>query len=169
MAFPEYSRAATSEPFDRPERLAQLQAAAARLGAHPQDHGWRGLYRLIAAALAQDRPHLHHLLDKAAADRPESIDTHLITLLGIALKFACSHQFAYLTGNAPLGIRAAVLESLALDRGRRVFWARRPSAMRLTSGAAPSGQRGTGSGSSVRRAAAVGCDGAVDGVPEVLS
>src|SRR5690606_40562079 len=65
--------------------VATFRAAAERLGAHPQDHGWRELYRLLAAGLATPpAPRLAELVTAVRAARPDSADAPLRALVGIA-------------------------------------------------------------------------------------
>lgn len=108
-----------------------LGAAARRLSQHPHDHGWRDLYRLIAAGLAAPdpaapepealdptapdpaataAPALARVLRHARAGRPASSDVHLVTLLGIAVRSVAGARFGELVGDAPMAARLAVLE-----------------------------------------------------------
>ncbi|MPZ28161.1 MAG: hypothetical protein GEV12_17575 [Micromonosporaceae bacterium] len=96
-----------------------VRAAASKLGRHPQDHGWRELYRLLAHGLSRpDTPHLHDLAAAALAGRPTSSDTHLVTLLGIAVKSVDPAGFPRLVDDRPVEQRLATLEGL-LSRHRR--------------------------------------------------
>lgn len=88
-----------------------LRRAAHRLGQHPQDHGWRELYRLFAHGLGSGRaPQLIDLAEFARAARPHDSDVHVITLLGIAVKSALSHTMPVLLSDRPYHDRLAVLE-----------------------------------------------------------
>jgi hypothetical protein len=66
--------------------------AASGLASHPQDHGWRELYRLFTYGLQNSSMRLEGLLAESYAARPTSA-THLLTLLGIALKLKAPESF----------------------------------------------------------------------------
>lgn len=101
--------------------VATFQAAARRLGEHPQDHGWRELYRLFAAGLAGDRtPRLAALVAAVRTARPDSGDEHLVTLVGIALRQAAGPPVAELTDDRPVERRLAHLERLLTTYGDEV-------------------------------------------------
>lgn len=91
--------------------LETLRAAADGLARHPHDHGWRSLYELFLYGLNNSAPQLKCSLTDAYEARPLSA-THLLTLLGIALKANSGDQFAYLVGTQPLIERLSVLESV---------------------------------------------------------
>jgi hypothetical protein len=92
--------------------IAHVQQAAADLGGHPQDHGWREFYRLIAYGLELRSPGLVTVLESAMTARPESGATHLVTMLGIAVRAQAPECFrSPLTGHSPKQ-RLAVLEAV---------------------------------------------------------
>lgn len=103
--------------------VAAFQAAARRLGDHPQDHGWRELYRLFAAGLAGGQaPRLAAVVSAARSARPDSGDEHLVTLVGIALRLVADAAFPGLTGSHPVETRLATLERLLATHGDRIVW-----------------------------------------------
>lgn len=91
--------------------LVALRAAASGLARHPQDHGWRDLYRLFDYALGSTAPQLECLLVESYEARQTS-PTHLLTLLGIALKLEAEEHFDYLAGKMELPGRLRVLEQV---------------------------------------------------------
>ncbi|MEU5874157.1 hypothetical protein AB0A73_21705 [Glycomyces sp. NPDC047369] len=119
MALSEHSPVDAEAPRARDVILSRLRDAAVRLGAHPQDHGWRELYRLFAVALAApaSAPVFAAAAVEGAAARPESGDSHLVTVLGIALKTVCPDRFAFLVAPASVEARVAALEAIALKHG----------------------------------------------------
>jgi hypothetical protein len=99
--------------------VEQVGTAAARLGRHPQDHGWRELYRLFAHGLDGDHaPQLREVVRTALAGRPGGSPGHLVTLLGIAVQSLAGDSFPELVSDRPAGQRLAALEEL-LRRHRR--------------------------------------------------
>jgi hypothetical protein len=99
--------------------LETLRAAADGLAHHPHDHGWRSLYELFLYGLNNSAPQLKHSLIEAYQARPLSA-THLLTLLGIALKATSGDQFAYLVSTQPVIERLSVLESVLRAQSRHV-------------------------------------------------
>ena len=97
-----------------PPAVAEFQAAARRLGDHPQDHGWRELYRLFDAAVASGQaPELVDLVATAAAARsPTSSPSHLVTVVGIAVRSLAGQETTTLIGTGPIGPRLRALEEL---------------------------------------------------------
>jgi hypothetical protein len=63
----------------------ELTVAARGLASHPQDHGWRPLYELFEYGLNNLAPTLTEVLLASYDSKPTSA-THLLTLLGIAIK-----------------------------------------------------------------------------------
>src|SRR5436190_1471280 len=92
--------------------LDDVVSAAAKLGQHPQDHGWRELYRLLASGLAAGAPRLTLVLARGHQRRPTMSGTHLVMLFGIALKWIAPAAFARLISTEPLDSRMTLLESL---------------------------------------------------------
>lgn len=94
-----------------------VRAAAAGLGQHPHDHGWRELYRLFAYGLADGQaPHLTDVLRHARARRPSHSPVHLVTLLGIAIQSLAGDSFPALVGDdRPVADRLASLEQLLAE------------------------------------------------------
>lgn len=98
-----------------------IRAAASRLGRHPQDHGWRELYRLFAAGLATGgAPQLQDVVATALAHRPAGGHHHLVTLLGIAVRTVDPAALAELVDDRPQPRRLATLDSLLRRHRRRV-------------------------------------------------
>lgn len=97
-----------------------MQAAARRLGRHPQDHGWRELYRLFAYGLAHPAaaPTLAGIATTARARHPERSAVHLVTLLGIAVNLLAGETTAGVLGDRPPADRLGWLEHL-LHRHRQ--------------------------------------------------
>jgi hypothetical protein len=86
-----------------------LSSAAKGLAEHPQDHGWRTIYRLFDYSLRRSAPELKSLLLDCYTARPTS-PTHLLTLLGIALKLKAPSDFASLNSDSSYGHRMIQLE-----------------------------------------------------------
>lgn len=97
--------------------LSDARLAAEELGKHPQDHGWRELYRLIALGLRQDVPALVQTLAHMRLAQPASSHVHLVTLLGIAIKRVDPAALAMMAGDTPiegrLGVLIATLDTYA--------------------------------------------------------
>ncbi|MGH7928524.1 MAG: hypothetical protein ACREQV_12095 [Candidatus Binatia bacterium] len=72
--------------------LEDYHDAAKQLGQHPQDHGWREFYTLVAYGLQESVPELVSILTKFRELRPSSGASHTITLLGIALKATLAEE-----------------------------------------------------------------------------
>ncbi|GLZ02845.1 hypothetical protein Acsp03_03120 [Actinomadura sp. NBRC 104412] len=66
--------------FDR------FESAAREMGNHPQDHGWRDFYRLVGYGLAAPSAELRRILALCHGSQPAHSATHLISLVGIAIK-----------------------------------------------------------------------------------
>lgn len=100
--------------------MNEVQAAASKLGQHPQDHGWRDLYRLFAYGLARPEtaPHLADIAATARARLPDRSAVHLVTLLGIAVNLLAGQAINDLVSDQPPGDRLAALEHL-LHQHRR--------------------------------------------------
>lgn len=99
--------------------LERLRAAAEGLARHPHDHGWRSLYELFLYGLHNSAPQLECSLIEAYEARPLSA-THLLTLLGIALKAHSGGQFAYLASRQPSIERLPVLETVLRAHSQHV-------------------------------------------------
>jgi hypothetical protein len=100
--------------------LGRLRAAAKGLAHHPQDHGWRDLYSLFDYGLEQPETHLQRMLLDCHAHRPISA-THLLTLLGIALKVEADDHFASLTKGDSPNLRLRVLEDILQRREQEIL------------------------------------------------
>lgn len=87
-----------------------ISATAHRMGSHPQDHGWRELYRLFAHGLDHAAPHLTRVVTGHLSARPASSHSHVITMLGIAVKYTLGDSFDLLASAADVQTRLAVLE-----------------------------------------------------------
>jgi hypothetical protein len=94
--------------------------AASRLGQHPQDHGWREVYRLFAYGLTEGAPELTGAVQRFHQSRPADSFTHLFTLLGIALKDVSAELLGHLTDDRPPRQRLVELEA-ALRTRRHVI------------------------------------------------
>jgi hypothetical protein len=90
--------------------LDDLQTAATGLGTHPQDHGWRELYRLFAHTLNQPESSLATMILDQHRARSAFSATHLLTLLGIAFKVAAPDYFAAVAYEGPLDSRLETLK-----------------------------------------------------------
>jgi hypothetical protein len=99
--------------------LGRLRAAAKGLAYHPQDHGWRDLYGLFHYGLKQPETHLQRMLLDCYEQRPISA-THLLTLLGIALKMEAGDHFTSLTGIESPDHRLRILERILQRRAQEV-------------------------------------------------
>lgn len=100
--------------------LEEFRLAASGLGQHPQDHGWRDLYRLCGYGLDHRAPRLTEVLMAEHEARPALSATHLITLLGIALKAAAPESFPSVASARPFGDRLPVLEQLLEKHRSRI-------------------------------------------------
>jgi hypothetical protein len=92
--------------------LDEFRTAAAGLGHHPQDHGWRALYRLFSHGLDKSAPNLTATILAQRAARPTLSATHLLTLLGIALKAAAPEPFEAIAVDSPVEVRLGILEEV---------------------------------------------------------
>lgn len=91
------------------------------MGDHPQDHGWRELYRLFAYGLEREAPELTEAVATLCKARSECSSTHLLTLLGIAVKEVTGDGFATLIEpSAPATQRLGALEATLRDRGEQI-------------------------------------------------
>jgi hypothetical protein len=101
-------------------KLEELQAAAGRLGRHPQDHGWREFFRLVEYGLAQSCSVLGDVLLRCAERQPAHSPSHLINLLGISLKRVGPDAFAAFGRSSSPRARLAVLEEMLHAHGSDV-------------------------------------------------
>jgi hypothetical protein len=92
-----------------------FRIAARGLGEHPQDHGWRDLYRLFSYGLDRSAPNLTATVLSHYRARPTLSETHLLTLLGIALKAIVPQSFESIAEGSSLVARLEALEEI-LDR-----------------------------------------------------
>ncbi|XVU28691.1 hypothetical protein ACQPZJ_17045 [Actinoplanes sp. CA-054009] len=101
--------------------LADAYSAARSLGDHPQDHGWRELYRLFAYGLEVEAPELGDMVITFRKARSESSFTHLLTLLGIAVKEVAEKSFdALVSGAIPQPERLEALEAALRENGDEI-------------------------------------------------
>jgi hypothetical protein len=91
--------------------FSDLSAAAEGLAEHPQDHGWRTIYKLFDHALRNSSPQLERLL-WGCYESGTTSPTHLLTLLGIAIKLEFPAEFKALAGESSYGHRTSRLEDL---------------------------------------------------------
>jgi hypothetical protein len=107
--------------MDLEPAVARMGAAARRLGRHPQDHGWREFYRLIALGLDGGRaPQLQAVVTTALAGRSGGSATHLVTLLGIAVRAIAGGSFPDLVSDRPGEERLAALDEVLRQHRRRI-------------------------------------------------
>jgi hypothetical protein len=93
--------------------VEKLEAAARKLGQHPQDHGWRELYRLFAHGLGHGSQPLVEVVAAAKTRQPGRSDVHLVTLLGIAVNLLAGMAVTDLVDtDRPAADRLADLEDL---------------------------------------------------------
>ncbi|MCO8278055.1 hypothetical protein M1L60_46550, partial [Actinoplanes sp. TRM 88003] len=98
--------------------LADAYSAARSLGDHPQDHGWRELYRLFAYGLEREAPDLGNTVTTSRKTRSECSFTHLMTLLGIAVKKVGPASFdGLIDPRIPPAQRLEALEITLRDKG----------------------------------------------------
>ena len=90
--------------------IEEFRIAARGLGQHPQDHGWRDLYRLFNYGLDRSAPNLTSAVLSHHRARPTLSATHLLTLLGIALKVIVTQPFESAFADRSLESRLDVLE-----------------------------------------------------------
>jgi hypothetical protein len=87
-----------------------FQNAATGLAEHPQDHGWRDLYRVFSHGLDRSAPNLTATVLAHHSARPTSSATHLLTLLGIALKESAPGSFESIISDRSAEFRLDALE-----------------------------------------------------------
>lgn len=88
-------------------------AAARKLGQHPQDHGWRELYRLFGYGLGEGSEPLVDVVTTAKVRQPGRSDVHLVTLLGIAVNLLAGASVPdLLDDDRPAAERLVTLETL---------------------------------------------------------
>lgn len=92
--------------------LEDFRLAASGLGHHPQNHGWRDLYRLFSYGLSHSTPNLTSVILTGIKDRPTSSATHFLTLLGIAIKAAAPESFDTVGVDGPMDVRLETLEDI---------------------------------------------------------
>jgi hypothetical protein len=98
--------------------LEAFRNAASGLAEHPQDHGWRDLYRVFSHGLDRLAPNLTATVLAHHTARPTSSETHLLTLLGIALKEVAPGPFQLIiSGGSPDSRLDALEETLDHHRG----------------------------------------------------
>jgi hypothetical protein len=97
--------------------LEAFRIAASGLAEHPQDHGWRDLYQVFSHGLDRSAPNLTATVLAHHTARPTSSETHLLTLLGIALKEITPGLFESIVCGSSVDFRLDTLEE-ALDLHR---------------------------------------------------
>jgi hypothetical protein len=104
----------------RAQQIDLVHEAATALGGHPQDHGWREFYRLLAFSIERRSPALLSLVDAVIAARPDFAAAHMVTMLGIAVKAADPERFTQFTDPTPPEQRLVSLERLLDERAATV-------------------------------------------------
>jgi hypothetical protein len=92
--------------------LEEFRIAARGLGQHPQDHGWRDLYRLFSHGLDRSAPNLAATVMSHYRARPTLSATHLLTLLGIAIKTVAPEDFESIYVATDTASRLDILEGI---------------------------------------------------------
>jgi hypothetical protein len=95
--------------------LEAFRNAATGLAEHPQDHGWRDLYRVFSHGLDRSAPNLTATVLAHHSARPSSSETHLLTLLGIALKEIAPGPFESIVSGSSANFRLDALEEALND------------------------------------------------------
>ena len=90
------------------------------LGHHPQDHGWRSLYRLFSYGLNNSAPNLTSSIHTYHQARPTLSPTHMLTLLGIALKVVAPESFEQISADSPAEGRLLTLEGILYKHGQEI-------------------------------------------------
>lgn len=106
--------------FARAQQIELVHQAASALGSHPQDHGWREFYRLLAFGVERRSPALLSLMEEVITARPESAAAHMVTMLGIAVKAADPDGFTQFTRRSAPEQRLGSLERFLDDRAATV-------------------------------------------------
>lgn len=104
-------------------RVCVLDAVGERaneMGQHPQDHGWRSLYRLFAKALEDRAPCITSLVADHFSTDPLTSHSHFVTLLGIAIKTVAQDSFHSLAADLPVSRRLVILERLVSEKGETI-------------------------------------------------
>jgi hypothetical protein len=91
------------------------------MAGHPQDHGWRELYRLFSYGLQEGAPELTNTVRTFRKSRSDCSHAHLITLIGIAVKEVDPISFGVTvdTGRAR-SARLETLESTLREHGEEI-------------------------------------------------
>lgn len=89
-----------------------FRIAARGLGEHPQDHGWRELYRLFSYGLDRSAPNLTATALSHHRARPTLSETHLLTLLGIAFKTIAPQSVEFILERRSPELRLKALEEI---------------------------------------------------------
>jgi hypothetical protein len=95
--------------------IEEFRIAARGLGEHPQDHGWRELYKLFSYGLDRSAPNLTATALSHHRARPTLSETHLLTLLGIALKAIAPQSCESILADTSPELRLKALEEI-IDR-----------------------------------------------------
>jgi hypothetical protein len=100
--------------------LDAVRQRANQMGQHPQDHGWRNLYRLFAKALENRAPCITDLVADHFSTHPRTSHSHFVTLLGIAIKTCAQDSFQNLTADLPDSRRLATLERILGEKAETI-------------------------------------------------
>jgi hypothetical protein len=110
--------------MSRPELTASVLEsvahAAHRLGQHPQDHGWRELFRLLDYGFQAASYPLRRTIRNSHAGRPTTGHAHLITVLAIAVKSVAPASLSELTGTAPAAARLSLLDAILVAHDEEI-------------------------------------------------
>ena len=100
--------------------IEEFRLAARGLGDHPQDHGWRELYRLFSYGLDLSARNLTATVLSHRDAKPTSSETHLLTLLGIAVKALAPDQFESMLAGNSIESRLDTLEETLARHGDEI-------------------------------------------------
>lgn len=103
-----------------PDWIAVAQQASIELGAYPKDEGWRGLYRLIAAELADPGSPVTRALVEHFTSAPSGDPAHVISVLGFAIKQCAGQRFHEMLEGGHQAKRQAVLRDIVAEHAATV-------------------------------------------------
>lgn len=100
--------------------IDDFREAAYGLGHHPQDHGWRNLYLLFSYGLTNSAPNLTSTVLAHHQARPTLSATHLLALLGIALKVVAPGAIEEVFAGEAVEARLGTLEDMIGEHGPQI-------------------------------------------------